>query len=55
MCLQVAELKYKCLLISEETTVEDVIRYTVATISRHWAFEFLMMPINASKILMQIF
>ena len=24
--LQVAELKYKCLLISEDTTVEDVIR-----------------------------
>ena len=40
MCLQVAELKYKCLLISEETTVEDVIRYTatVAKLSGHWAF-----------------
>ena len=26
VCYQVAELKYKCLLISDDTTVEDVIR-----------------------------
>ena len=50
MFLQVAELKYKCLLISEETTVEDVIRYTVATFSnleiRHLNFSLcqLMHP-----------
>ena len=55
MCLQVAELKYKCLLISEETTVEDVIRYTVATFSnleiRHLNFPLcqLMHPKSEYK------